>query len=121
MGMKMIKISDNIPEVSAIGLGCMRITGLGSTEKAKELVEAALESGINFFDHADIYAGGEAEAEFGRIMTPEMRKKMVLQTKCAIRPGICYDFSKKYILEKPEIESGSQKRLLILLNRYAGI
>lgn len=120
MGMKMIKISENIPEVSAIGLGCMRITGLGSTEKAKELVEAALESGINFFDHADIYAGGEAEAEFGRIMTPEMRKKMVLQTKCAICPGICYDFSKKHILEAVD---GSLKRLktdyidILLLHR----
>ncbi len=120
MGMKRIKISENIPEVSSIGLGCMRITGLGSTENARELVEAALESGINFFDHADIYAGGEAEAEFGRIMTPEMRKKMVLQTKCAIRPGICYDFSKKHILEAVD---GSLKRLktdyidILLLHR----
>lgn len=57
--MKTIKISENIPEVSAIGLGCMEITKLGSVKVARELVEASMEAGINFFDHADIYAGGE--------------------------------------------------------------
>lgn len=118
--MKTIKISENIPEVSAIGLGCMGITGLGSTKAVRELVEASIDAGINFFDHADIYAGGEAEAEFGRILTPEMRKKIVLQTKCAIRPGICYDFSKEHILEAVD---GSLKRLhtdyvdILLLHR----
>lgn len=118
--MKKIRISENIPEVSAIGLGCRRITELDSTEKVKELVETALEAGINFFDHADIYADGKAEAEFGRIMTPELRKNIVLQTKCAIRPGICYDFSKKHILEAVD---GSLKRLktdyidILLLHR----
>lgn len=118
--MKKIRISENIPEVSAIGVGCRRITELGNTEKVRELVEAALEVGINFFDHADIYADGKAETEFGRIMTPELRKKIVLQTKCAIRPGICYDFSKKHILEAVD---GSLKRLrtdyidILLLHR----
>lgn len=118
--MKTIKISENIPEVSAIGLGCMEITKLGSTKAARELVEASMEAGINFFDHADIYAGGEAEAEFGRVMTPEMRKKIVLQTKCAIRSGICYDFSKEHILDAVD---GSLKRLktdyvdILLLHR----
>lgn len=118
--MKKIRISENIPEVSAIALGCRRITELDSTEKVRELVETALEAGINFFDHADIYADGKAEAEFSRIMTPELRKKIVLQTKCAIRPGICYDFSKKHILEAVD---GSLKRLktdyidILLLHR----
>lgn len=118
--MKKIRINENIPEVSAIALGCRRITELDSTEKVRELVETALEARINFFDHADIYADGKAEAEFGRIMTPELRKKIVLQTKCAIRPGICYDFSKKHILEAVD---GSLKRLktdyidILLLHR----
>ena len=118
--MKMIKISENVPEASAIGLGCMRITGLGSDKALRELVETSMEAGINFFDHADIYAGGEAEAEFGRILTPELRSRMVIQTKCAIRPGICYDFSKEHILESVD---GSLKRLntdyidILLLHR----
>lgn len=45
---------------------------------------------------------------------------MVIQTKCAIRPGICYDFSKEYILNSVD---GSLKRLktdyvdILLLHR----
>ena len=77
-------------------------------------------SRINFFDHADIYAGGEAETLFGNALTPQLREKMVIQTKCAIRPGICYDFSKEYILNSVD---GSLKRLktdyvdILLLHR----
>lgn len=52
-----------------------------------------------FFDHADIYAGGEAERIFGQAVDAGLREKIFIQTKCAIRPGICYDFSKKHILE----------------------
>ena len=94
--MKMFQISDKIDNVSRIGIGCMRITGLSDEKAVRSLIEGALECGINFFDHADIYAGGEAETLFGNALTPQLREKMVIQTKCAIRPGICYDFSKEY-------------------------
>ena len=70
---------------------------------------------LTFFDHADIYAGGEAETVFGNALTPQLREKMVIQTKCAIRPGICYDFSKEYILNSVD---GSLKRLKNRLCRY---
>ena len=56
--MKMLQINDQLPQVSAIGLGCMRLTGLQDDKAAAALVDACLEEGINFFDHADIYAGG---------------------------------------------------------------
>ncbi len=106
--MKMFQISDKIDSVSRIGIGCMRITGLPDEKAVRGLIEGALECGINFFDHADIYAGGEAEAVFGNALTPQLREKMVIQTKCAIRPGVCYDFSKEYILNSVD---GSLKRL----------
>lgn len=95
--MKMLKINDHLPQVSAIGLGCMRLTGLQDEKEAGVLIDVCMEAGINFFDHADIYAKGEAEAVFGRLMAGREREKMVIQTKCAIRPG-CFDFSKDYIL-----------------------
>lgn len=63
--MKMFQISDKIDNVSRIGIGCMRITGLSDAKAVRSLTEGALECGINFFDHADIYAGGEAETVFG--------------------------------------------------------
>lgn len=105
--MKMLKINDGLPEVSAIGLGCMRLAGLQDEKEAGNLIDTCMEYGINFFDHADIYAGGEAEAIFGKSLEGRDREKMVIQTKCAIRPGR-YDFSKEYILTSVD---ASLKRL----------
>ncbi|NBJ94377.1 aldo/keto reductase [Parablautia muri] len=118
--MKMIQMNKNVPASSAIGLGCMRLTGLENSKTVRELIDVSMEAGINFFDHADIYAGGEAEAEFGKVLTPKLRSQMVIQTKCAIRPGICYDFSKEHILKSVD---GSLQRLnteyidILLLHR----
>lgn len=118
--MRKFQISEKVMDVSRIGLGCMRITGLGGEKEVRELIGSAMESGINFFDHADIYAGGEAEEIFGNALTPGLREQMVIQTKCAIRPGVCYDFSRDYILQSVD---GSLKRLktdyidILLLHR----
>lgn len=118
--MKTISIGKGKIQVPEIGLGCMRINGLEGKKEVRSLIDTAMEEGINFFDHADIYAGGEAESIFGECISSELRKKMILQTKCAIRPGVCYDFSKKHILESVE---GSLKRLrtdyidILLLHR----
>ena len=58
---------------------------------------------FNFFDHADIYGHGECEALFGNVLAqePGLRDRMVLQSKCGIRPGM-YDFSKEHILRSVE-------------------
>lgn len=100
--MKNIKIRDGVVEIPEIGLGCMRITGLSLVE-AERLVNTAIEAGISFFDHADIYAGGEAESHFAEAisMSPAIREQMILQTKCAIRKG-SFDFSYEHIIESVE-------------------
>ena len=41
-------------EAPQIGLGCMRIAGL-ELSQGEKLIRTAMEHGINFFDHADIY------------------------------------------------------------------
>lgn len=46
--MKMFQISDKIDNVSRIGIGCMRITGLSDEKAVRSLTEGALECGINF-------------------------------------------------------------------------
>lgn len=85
--------------VSRIALGCMRIADK-SVDEVEELIYAALDEGINFFDHADIYGGGKSETVFGEILKrhPGLREKMIIQTKCAIVPGKRYDFSKEHIV-----------------------
>lgn len=118
--MKKISLGNGALEVPEIGLGCMRITKLGSVKAVRELIDAAMDCGISFFDHADIYAKGEAERIFGEAVDPALRERMILQTKCGIRPGLCYDFSKQHILKSAE---ASLKRLrtdhidLFLLHR----
>ncbi|WP_249028913.1 aldo/keto reductase [Tannockella kyphosi] len=96
-------------KASKIALGCMRIASK-SVEEVEELVLTALNHGVNFFDHADIYGAGQSEVVFGEVLArnPNLRETMIIQSKCAIRPGICFDFSKEYILKSVE---GSLERL----------
>ena len=78
--------------------------------------------GINFFDHADIYGGGECEKRFSEgfkaLSVP--RDKIILQSKCGIVPGKMYDLSCDYIINSVD---GILKRLdtdyldILLLHR----
>ena len=36
---------------------------------------------------------------FWQSLTPSLRDQIILQSKCAIRPGIAFDFSKEHILQ----------------------
>ena len=103
--MKQIKIGKNITS-SKIAYGCMRIGGK-SKEEAKAAVLCAMECGVNFFDHADIYNDGRSEEYFGLAIKGIDRDKMIIQSKCGIRKGF-YDFSKEHIISSAE---GSLKRL----------
>ena len=105
--MKYLNIENKI-KASAVSLGCMRMAGLDNA-KAHAIIDCALENGINFFDHADIYGGGKSESLFGDYLkhNPDAREKMLIQTKCAIRDGQ-YDFSKEHILNAVD---GSLSRL----------
>ena len=97
--MEYFQISKTDLKASRLALGCMRIADK-SLEQVEELVQTALDAGINFFDHADIYGGGKSEEIFGEVLKkhPEYREKMIIQTKCGIVPGKRYDFSKEHIL-----------------------
>jgi predicted oxidoreductase len=103
-----IKIARSDLDVSEIALGCMRIARLSNQDIAT-LIHTALDAGITFFDHADVYGGGKSEEKFAEAlnMTPRLRDTMILQSKVGIRKG-SFDFSKEHILEAVE---GSLKRL----------
>ncbi|MGT2832359.1 aldo/keto reductase [Streptococcus halotolerans] len=83
---------------SRIALGAMRMNAL-DVKEAEKVMSASLESGINFFDHADIYGGGESEIRFSNAMKNlnVKREDVILQSKCGIRKGF-FDFSKDHIL-----------------------
>ena len=70
-------------EVSAIGLGCMTMTGdygAGDEAEAIATIHRAIALGVNFFDTADAYGRGRNEALLGRALKGR-RASIVLATK----------------------------------------
>lgn len=94
---KIIMANGNI-KASEIGLGCMRISEMDKTS-VNSLINTALDCGVNFFDHADIYGNGKSEEIFSEAlsMSPSLREKIIIQSKCSIRDGF-YDYSKEHII-----------------------
>ena len=105
--MKYITINNSM-KASAISLGCMRMAKLDE-KSVDAIMDTALENGINYFDHADIYGKGNSEVLFGEYLARHagIRDKIFIQTKCAIHDGQ-YDFSKEHIIRSVE---GSLSRL----------
>jgi predicted oxidoreductase len=84
--MKNIKIANCDLDASEISLGCMRISSL-TNQEISILIHTALDEGINFFDHADVYGGGKSEEKFAEAinMNPRLREKMILQSNFSFR------------------------------------
>ena len=119
--MKKFQLGKSDLHVSEIGYGCMLIGGAwdaptvtAETQKqASLLVNTALDCGINFFDHADIYGKGKSEEAFADILRskPSIREQIYIQSKCGIKlgpPFTSYDFSYKHIMSSAE---GSLRRM----------
>lgn len=106
--------------VPNVTLGLMRI-GEMSDEEVRDLVRTARESGIDFFDHADIYGGDHAcERRFAEAMqlTPAQRSQITVQTKVGIvssDSGTYFDFSYEHIIE------GLNQSLVALNTDYVDI
>ncbi|MBS4174858.1 aldo/keto reductase [Bacillus sp. FJAT-49736] len=133
--MRIMPIEKRNVSSSRLVFGCMGFGGgwdnsLITKEdiiKGEKSVDAALSAGITMFDHADIYTRGKAEKVFGEILKvqPELREKIVIQSKCGIRfqdehlPGR-YDFSKQHILNSVDgilTRLGVQYLDVLLLHR----
>ena len=52
--------------ISEIGLGCMSLPD--DLNEAKNIIDAALHAGINYFDTADLYDGGKNEEIVGNAL-----------------------------------------------------
>lgn len=76
------KLGNSDLQVSKIGLGCM---SLGTDEKnAQEIIAAALDEGINYFDTADLYHFGQNEKIVGKALQ-SIRDDVVIATKVGNR------------------------------------
>lgn len=126
--MKTQSIANTPFVVSRIAFGCMRLPPEQSD--VIRVVRTALDEGINFFDHANVYQAGRCEEAFSVMWSqvPGLRDQIVLQSKCGIRRAgdpnpdsiVRYDFSYQHIKDSVE---GSLKRLktdhldILLLHR----
>lgn len=106
--MKQIRFGQTEEEVSAVALGCMRLNQAADPVK---VIETAVEQGINFVDHADIYGEGQCETIFKEALskTSISRDQLFIQTKAGIdKAKKTFDFSKEYLTQAIE---GSMRRL----------
>ena len=107
-------------EVSAIGLGCMRMSAghgpvSGTREEMIAVMRGAVERGISFFDTAQVYGPFVNEEVVGEGLAP-VRDQVVIATKFGFalnahgRPSPGLDSRPQYIKESVE---GSLKRLRV--------
>ncbi len=82
--MKMHRLGDTGPEVSAIGLGCMGMSGMyGPSDRAESIstIHAALDAGINLLDTGDFYGMGHNEMLIGEALRGRRREDAVISVK----------------------------------------
>src|SRR6516162_9408341 len=112
--MKLNKFGRTGLSVSEVGFGGSRIGGLfadrGSDKEALNVLRKALDSGITFYDTADMYAQGESEALIGKAFRGR-RDQVVLATK----GGYCLPTRRRLMarikpLVRPIVQSLGLKR-----------
>jgi aryl-alcohol dehydrogenase-like predicted oxidoreductase len=97
-------------EVSRFCLGCMNFGSaeewmMNDREASTELVERALELGINFFDTANAYSQGESESILGDALAEYDRDQQVIATKVYFDMGDGPNtggLSRKHVLDQAE-------------------
>jgi aryl-alcohol dehydrogenase-like predicted oxidoreductase len=65
-------------QASVIGVGCNNFGGRIDASRTEEVINAALDQGINFFDTADMYADGRSEELIGRFLVDRGHRSQVL-------------------------------------------
>src|SRR6266566_2328109 len=76
-------------EVSVVGIGCNNFGWRTDAAGTAEVVDAALDAGINFFDTADVYGSGQSEEFLARALKGRQgrRDKAIIATKFGMKMG----------------------------------
>src|SRR5262245_28083872 len=95
--------------VSAVGIGCNNFGMTIDERRSADVVHAALASGINFFDTADIYGGTKSEEFLGKALAGR-RHQAVIATKFGMRVDAARQGGARPDYIRQSVE-GSLKRL----------
>lgn len=68
-------------KVSAIGLGTNQFGGKCDLETTKNIIAAAIDSGVNFIDTANMYQKGRSETYIGEALKSYARDEIIVATK----------------------------------------
>lgn len=82
--MKRRKLGQTGPEVSALGLGCMAMSGMyGPSDRAESIatIHAALDAGITLLDTGDFYGMGHNELLIREALVGRKREQLLLSVK----------------------------------------
>jgi len=85
--MRYVPLGDTGLDVSELCFGTMTFGGEGcGFDTAEAIYQRCRETGINFFDCANVYVKGESEKILGRLIKPE-RDKLIITTKLGMGGG----------------------------------
>jgi len=68
-------------KVSIVGIGCNNFGRRCDAATTKDVVDAALDNGVNFFDTADVYGTGQSEEFLGKAIKGRDRTQVIIATK----------------------------------------
>jgi voltage-dependent potassium channel beta subunit len=98
------RLGDVGVKLSEIGLGGWLTFGNAlDLERGKAVMDRAFERGINFFDSANVYAGGKCEEAWGQMLQGRRRSDYVLATKVFFPMGSGPNdrgLSRKHVMEQ---------------------
>jgi aryl-alcohol dehydrogenase-like predicted oxidoreductase len=110
--MKYRRLGNAGVKLSEIGLGGWLTFGKTTgAETGRDIIDAAFEAGVNFFDTANVYATGACESMWGELLSRYTRSSYVLASKVYFPMGDGPNdrgLSRKHIMEQCE---ASLKRL----------
>ena len=84
--MESVRLGRSELEVSRVGLGCNNFGRRLDRERTRQVVEAALDAGVTFFDTAESYGDGDSERFLGAALGGR-RADVVVATKFGWAPG----------------------------------
>jgi hypothetical protein len=89
-------------QISLLGFGMMRLPN--NQDEVNQLVDYAIEHGVNYFDTAPMYMGGQSEVLTGNALARHPREKFFVATKMSNQGPNLWDFNEAVKMYRKSFE-----------------